>query len=171
MGPRATRFRAHLMPERPLKWPGSSPATSGKARAVVKSIWPGGADEHPHFRPRRSLTVSPEGLRSYEKAPMRTAGSPGGLSKAPRDPPEGPWTKGSLAQAPVRSKIARMWVLSAAVKAALPAVFVRWKRGFCPLGYTNGQTLKKGLRCLSLEMLVSEVPLWICRMPVKIRSR
>jgi len=45
-----THFREHLMLKRPLKWPGSSPATPGKARAVVKLIWAGGADEHPRYR-------------------------------------------------------------------------------------------------------------------------
>ena len=47
--PEIPRFRAYLVPERPLKWPGSSLVTPGYDGAKAKSILRGSADEHRHF--------------------------------------------------------------------------------------------------------------------------
>jgi len=60
--PEIPRFRAYSVPERPLKWPGSPPATPNYNGAMAKSIsrGNGGARQHNHAKstspfPRYSL--------------------------------------------------------------------------------------------------------------------
>ena len=67
--PEIPRFRAYSVPERPLKWPGSSPATPNYDGEMAKSILRGCADEHHHFLSRRLTLVKPRGSETQGTAP------------------------------------------------------------------------------------------------------